>query len=137
RLWRRARASVGPARRRQEVFDRAAVVAEHAALADAKASALEDDDAPQLERLGRLLDGLPPAGHAEIGVTRGELLDQPIDAPLQIAAADRRPHRGREHRRWQNLVLTADSCAHEAREPDQITARLRVDDRNRRAEGDE
>ena len=71
----------------QQVLDGARVVAEHAAVADAEAAALEDDDAARFERLGRLVDGLPSARHAEVRVARRQLLDQLVDARLEIAAA--------------------------------------------------
>ena len=43
----------------EQVLDRPRVVAQHGALADAEPSALGDDDAARLERLGGLLDRLP------------------------------------------------------------------------------
>ena len=79
--------SVRPAGRREQVLDRPGVVAQHAALAHAEASALGDDDAAGLERLGRFLDRLAAARHAEVGVARGELLDQLIDARSRGRAA--------------------------------------------------
>ena len=71
----------------EQVLDRPRVVAQHGALADAEAAALGDDDAARLERLGRFFDRLPAAGDAEVGVPRRELLDQAIDARLEIARA--------------------------------------------------
>ncbi len=47
-----------PAGRHEQVLDRARVVAQHGALADAEAPALGDDDAARLERLGGFLDRL-------------------------------------------------------------------------------
>ena len=89
RLWTRCRASslMRPAGRREQVLDRPRVVPQHGALAHAEAPALGDDDAAGLERLGRLVDRLPSAGHAEVGVARGELLDQPVDARSRDRAA--------------------------------------------------
>src|SRR5262245_34922316 len=72
-------ASMRPGGRRQEVFDRPAVIAEHAPLADAEAAALQHDDAARGERLGGFLDRLTSAHDAEICTFRGELLHHAID----------------------------------------------------------
>ena len=69
------------------MLDRPGVVAQHAALAHAEPAALGDDDAARLERLGRLLDGLPAARDAEVRAPRGELLDQRDRCALRDRAA--------------------------------------------------
>ena len=58
------------------MLDRARVVAQHVALADAEAAALDDDDAARLERLGGFVDGLAAAGDAEVGAGGAQLVDQ-------------------------------------------------------------
>src|SRR2546430_17526170 len=93
KFWKRSRASVGPARRHQQVLDRSTVIAKHAALADAEAAALEDDDAAGFEGLGGFVDRLPAGGDAEVGPPRRELFDQSIDAAFEIAPVKRRAHR--------------------------------------------
>src|SRR5258707_13202242 len=93
----RYRASVSPAGSDEQVLDRPRVVFQHGSLAHAEAPALGDDDAAGLEWFGGLVNRLAAAGDAEVRVPRGELLNQPIDPRLQIAARDRRPHRGGEH----------------------------------------
>ena len=45
-------------RRLEQVVERAGVVAEHVAVADAQAAALDDDDAARLERLDGGIDRL-------------------------------------------------------------------------------
>ena len=72
-------------------------------------------------------------------MARGELFDQPIDARLEIAARDRRPHRRGEHRRRQHLVERADAGADQARQLENVAARVDVAiaGGDRRAEGDE
>ena len=115
----------------EQVLDRARVIAQHGALADAEPAAFGDDDAARLERLGGFLDRLAAAGHAEVGVPRGELLDQPIDARLEIAPRDRRPHRRGEHRGRQHLVERADARPDQPRQLEHVAARLRRRDRRR------
>src|SRR5437899_12937504 len=88
RLWRRYRASMRPTGSHQEMFDRAAVVAEDAALAHAEPSALRDDDAARLQRPGGLVDRLAAARCADVRVSRSQPLPQPTDPGLAIPAAD-------------------------------------------------
>src|SRR5258708_27344408 len=59
--------SVRPAGRREQVLDRTRVIAQHVALAHPEPPALEDNDAPRLERLGGFVHGLAAAGDAEVG----------------------------------------------------------------------
>src|SRR5580765_7196531 len=91
------RASVSPAGGDEQMLDRPRVVLQHGALAHAEAPALGDDNAARFERFGGFVDRLSAARDPEVGVPRGELLDQPIDARLQVAPRDRRPHGGGEH----------------------------------------
>src|SRR2546428_239466 len=92
-----------------------------------------------LEGLGGSVGGLLAAGVAEVGVPSAELLDEPIDAALEVASGDRRPHGRGEDRGREHLVQRADTRANEARQGHHVASRLRValSDRNRRPEGDE
>ena len=67
RAMKHRRWSMRDAARRQEVLDRPGIVSEHAALPDAKAPAILDDDAAPFERPGRLVDRLAAALDAEVG----------------------------------------------------------------------
>src|SRR5439155_20069824 len=122
--WMRYRASMGSTGGHQEMLDRSPVVPEHAALAHPEASALEDDDAACLEGFGGFVDGLLAAGDAEVRVPRAELLDEPIDAALEIASGDRRPHGRGEDRRREHLVQRADPRADETRQDHHVASRL-------------
>src|SRR6266436_9176268 len=99
----RYRTSVRDAGRLDEMFDAARVVPQDAAVADAEPAALVDHDAARLERLGGEFDGLASALHAQIRAPSGQSLNQLIDARLELAPCNRRPHRGCEQRSRQHF----------------------------------
>ena len=69
RFGRRRRASVRRTAGRQQVRDRAGVVAQHVALAHAEAAVLDHEDAARLERLGGEVDGVAPLVTARLAPT--------------------------------------------------------------------
>ena len=87
------------------------------------------------------VDGLAPAGDAEVGAARRERLRcSAIDPALELARRDRRPHRRGEHGGRQHLVQRADPRADQLRRaPARRCANRRSTPptRNRRAERDE
>ena len=70
------------------MLDGPRVITQHGAFAHAEPTPLRHDNPAELERLGGLFDCLPSAGDAEIGVTRGKLLEETIDPPFEVAARD-------------------------------------------------
>ena len=127
--------------RREQVLDRARVVAQHVALAYAKAAVLYHDDSASLERLGCGVDRDYPAAHAELAARiceRGLVVSE--YAPGVEPAPWRFPARNRiiaglceavvvvEARERSGALITADFALEEGREvfavPGEITSAL-------------
>ena len=71
------------------MLDRAGVVAQDGAIANADPAALTHDDAAGLEGIGRFIDGVAATGDAEVRVARAELVEQAIDTCLELATGKR------------------------------------------------
>ena len=127
--------------RGEQVLERARVVAEDRALADAEAAAaLDVDDVAVGERLGA------PASTASRPDVTARLAPAARSASMIASArasssrrVDRRPHRRGDDGGRQHLVEPADRVAHQVREGHDVAARLGVVavERDRLAEGDE
>ena len=74
--------------RGEQVLDGSRVVPEDTALPHSKPPVLEHDDAAGFEWLGGVVHCFPPADHAEVRVPGSQLVDEPVDALLEIAARD-------------------------------------------------
>ena len=75
------------------MIERAGVIAEYVAVANAQPTILDNDDAPRLERFNRRVHSLRSAGDAEIRAAGAKRVDEDRRAVLQIPARDGRPHR--------------------------------------------
>jgi hypothetical protein len=93
------------------------------------------DDAAGFESVSGFVDRVAAARDAEVRLARVELVEQAIDARLEIAPGDGWPHRGRKHRRREHLVERAHAVPNQARQLQHVAARLRVAARRRNRRG--
>src|SRR5262245_44454407 len=74
--------------RGEQVLNGSRVVPENAPLSHTKPPVLEHHDAAGFQRLGGVVDRLPAADDAEVRVPHRQLVDETINALLEIAARD-------------------------------------------------
>src|SRR6187397_1640472 len=97
--WMRHPASVRTAGSgREQVFDASGVVPQHVAVAHAEAPAIVDEDTPRFEGFRSFFDGLAAGRNAEIRADGAQRLDDRLRARLEIASAQRGPHRRGDNR---------------------------------------
>ena len=69
------------------MVERAGVVAQHVPIADAHASAIDDEDPAGFERFERDVHRLFAAVHTEVGAAGSERIDQRVGALLELPPA--------------------------------------------------